>query len=279
MNSAAVPDLLLPVRAPRIFEAICSQVREQMAIGVLRPGDKLPAERELAEQLGSSRTAVREALRSLEMAGIVELRKGVKGGAFICEGDPEVVTRSLGDMVSLGRISLESLTESRVIIQDAVVRLACERGTSADFDAMERSIERTRELTEKRQWDERRIQLVNFYKLLARATRNEVMAILVDALTQIVLSIVARDDTIPRSETVTIHLEIVRCLRRGDADRAVDLMSRHLKALNEHLLESSRRRALRSKPATTPKPSTRGSGKAPAKTGLKPAQRRRVAPA
>lgn len=241
MDSAS----LLPGRSPRIFEDICSQVREQVARGVLRPGDKLPAERELAEQLGSSRTAVREALRSLEMAGLVELRKGVKGGAFIREGDPEVVTRSFGDMVNLGRISLENLTESRVIIQDAVVRLACERGTMADFDELEKSIERTWLLTQQNRWEERTAQLLNFYRLLAQATRNEVLVILVDAVTDIVARIVARDETIPRVETVKVHLEIVRCLRRRDADKAVKLMTRHLTVLNDHLLESARRRAAR----------------------------------
>ena len=69
-----------PVRTRRVFEDICDQIRGQVLGGILRPGDKLPAERELAEQFGVSRTAVREALRSLEIAGVVKLQKGVKGG-------------------------------------------------------------------------------------------------------------------------------------------------------------------------------------------------------
>ncbi|MEK0417560.1 MAG: hypothetical protein RI949_1566 [Pseudomonadota bacterium] len=278
MTSALDSATLLPGRAPRIFEDICSQVREQMAKGVLRPGDKLPAERELAEQLGSSRTAVREALRSLEMAGIVELRKGVKGGAFIREGDPGVVTRSFGDMVNLGRISLESLTESRVIIQDAVVRLACQRGTADDFDALERSIERTWLLTQQELWEERRFQLVQFYRLLAQATRNEVMVIIVDALTDIVLRILARDETVPRAQVVKVQQEIVRCLRRRDADKAVEIMSRHLTSLNDHLLESAKRRAQRLKTKAASKPEAKNPAKASAKSVTTP-RRRRVAPA
>ncbi len=278
MTSALDSATLLPGRAPRIFEDICSQVREQLAKGVLRPGDKLPAERELAEQLGSSRTAVREALRSLEMAGIVELRKGVKGGAFIREGDPGVVTRSFGDMVNLGRISLESLTESRVIIQDAVVRLACQRGTADDFDALERSIERTWLLTQQELWEERRFQLVQFYRLLAQATRNEVMVIIVDALTDIVLRILARDETVPRAQVVKVQQEIVRCLRRRDADKAVEIMSRHLTSLNDHLLESAKRRAQRLKTKAASKPEAKNPAKASAKSVTTP-RRRRVAPA
>ncbi|NUZ06105.1 FadR/GntR family transcriptional regulator [Piscinibacter koreensis] len=237
------------VRTPRIFEAICEQVRSQLSMGRLKPGDKLPAERELAVQFGSSRTAVREALRSLEIAGVIELRKGVKGGAFIREGDPAVVTRSFGDMVHLGRISLENLTESRVIIQDAVIRLACERGSDADFDALEESIARTERLTREKRWDERRVQLVSFYRVLAQATQNEVMVIMVDALTDIVLQVIARDSAVPKEDTVKVQRQIVECLRRRDADAAAALMSRHLKALHGHLFDaaSQRSRALRAR--------------------------------
>ncbi len=231
------------IRTPRIFEAICEQIRIQLSLGHLTPGDKLPAERDLAVQFGSSRTAVREALRSLEMAGVIELRKGVKGGAFIREGDPAVVTRSFGDMVHLGRISLENLTESRVIIQDAVIKLACERGTAADFDGLEQSIARTEQLTREQRYDERRVQLLRFYRLLALATRNEVMVIIVDALTDVVLKILARDSAVPRQDTVRVQREIVACLRRGDADKASMLMSRHLKALHGHLFDAAAQRA------------------------------------
>jgi len=231
------------VRSPRVFEAICDQVRQQLSSGALRPGDKLPAERELALQTGSSRTAVREALRSLEMAGVIRLQKGVKGGAFIREGDPAVVTRSFGDMVHLGRISLEDLTESRVILLDAVLRLACERGREQDFDALEQSIDRTEELTRLNRLDERRLQLVNFYRLLAQATRNQVMVIIVDAVTDILLRILQRDGAVPRQETVKAHREIVRCLRRRDAEKAIQLMHKHFKALHAYLFEAEARGA------------------------------------
>lgn len=230
------------VPTPRVFEAICAQIRSQLASGKLQPGDKLPAERDLAAQCGSSRTAVREALRSLEIAGVVELRKGVKGGAFILEGDPAVVTRSFGDMVHLGRISLESLTESRAILLDAVLRLACPRATDADFAALELSIDRTEELTRLNRHDERRRQLVHFYRLLAEATRNEVMVILVDALTDILLTVLERDRTRPRDASVAAHREIVQRLRARDADGAAARMAQHFRELHAHLFAAATQR-------------------------------------
>src|SRR5260221_2809885 len=81
-----VPVEFRPIRTRRAFEEICERIREQLALGVLKPGDKLPRERDLAEQFGVSRNVLREALRSLEMAGPLRLRKGGKGGAVIRRG-------------------------------------------------------------------------------------------------------------------------------------------------------------------------------------------------
>src|SRR5262249_58204045 len=88
-RSAAMPGPVKfrPIHTRGAFEEICERIREQLALGMLKPGDKLPPERDLAQQLGVSRNVLREALRSLEMAGVLRLLKGVKGGAFIQEGD------------------------------------------------------------------------------------------------------------------------------------------------------------------------------------------------
>src|SRR6185295_7099104 len=103
-----------PIHVRRAFEEICERIREQLALGVLKPGDKLPPERELAQQLGVSRNVLREALRSLEMAGVLRLLKGVKGGAFIQEGDTSRMNDVMRDMLSLGTISVRELSEARV---------------------------------------------------------------------------------------------------------------------------------------------------------------------
>jgi len=131
-----------PIRTKRVFEEICEQVRREMAAGSLRPGDKLPPERELALKLGVSRAAVREALRSLEIAGVVGLHKGARGGAFILKGDPDLVTRSIRDMFHLGRISLDNLTEARTLVMQVAMQLACERIRPTTVAALEKNVDR-----------------------------------------------------------------------------------------------------------------------------------------
>src|SRR4051812_36620858 len=71
-----------PIRTRRAFEGVCDQIRRQVADGTLQPGHRLPTDRELAEQFRITRSAVREALRSLEGAGVVEARTGLNGGVF-----------------------------------------------------------------------------------------------------------------------------------------------------------------------------------------------------
>ena len=73
--------LFQPVRTRRGFEAVCDRIREQLMSGELKPGDQLPGERELAERFGIGRAAARDALRSLEVSGVVEARKGIRAAS------------------------------------------------------------------------------------------------------------------------------------------------------------------------------------------------------
>src|SRR5438874_2144477 len=174
-----------PIRTRRAFEEICERIREQLALGVLKPGDKLPPERDLAQQLGVSRNVLREALRSLEMAGVLRLLKGVKGGAFIQEGDTSRMNDVMRDMLSLGTISVRELSEARIHVLDLVVRLACANARQADFEALEGNIERTELATREGRLLDRVECSREFYKLLASATRNKVIAMIVASVTEI----------------------------------------------------------------------------------------------
>src|SRR5271170_6622997 len=183
--AATAPVTFRPIRTRRAFEEICERIREQLALGVLKPGDKLPPERELAQQLGVSRNVLREALRSLEMAGILRLQKGVKGGAFIREGDTSRMNEVMRDMLSLGTISVRELSEARIHVLDLVVRLACVNARQADFEALEANIERTDLATRDGRLLDRVECSREFYRLLASSTGNKVIAMIMDSVTEI----------------------------------------------------------------------------------------------
>jgi DNA-binding FadR family transcriptional regulator len=229
-----------PIRTRRAFEEICERIREQLALGVLKPGDKLPAERDLAQQLGVSRNVLREALRSLEMAGIVKLRKGVKGGAFIREGDTGRMNEVMRDMLSLGTISVRELSEARINVIDLVVRLACVNARQRDFEALEANIERTDVATREGRLLDRVECSREFYNLLAESTGNKVIAMIVSSVTEIHMRFVYAK--VASSGAATPRLtdkrrQFLSALRARDVATATRLMRVHTESV-QRMLES-----------------------------------------
>ncbi len=229
-----------PIQTRRAFEEICHIIREQVAAGALKPGDKLPAERDLAKQLGVGRNALREALRSLEIAGIVRLKKGVKGGAFIHDGPSGRMNQVVQDMFALGSISLAELTETRMHIQDVVVRLACVRATAVDCQAIAANIDRTELMTRTERFLDRVECSREFYHLLAAATHNEVLVTMVTSLTEILMKFVyarvaAGGD--PQPNLIAKRRKFLAALRERKVEVACRLMRTHLESVHRLLEE------------------------------------------
>jgi DNA-binding FadR family transcriptional regulator len=229
-----------PAPRPRAFEEVCGRIRRQLASGKLKPGDKLPPERVLSEQLKVSRAALREALRSLEIAGVISLRMGVKGGAFVQAGAPANMTRVMQDLMHLGAISLGELTEARLLIQSGVVRLACQRATEDDIEALSQNIEFMARMSQLGRGEERRAAIADFYGLLALATCNTVLKILVDSITDILVRFlrgISEDVELPG--LIAHRRRFLKYLKARDVEGAVREMELHLNKLHR-LLDRSR---------------------------------------
>jgi DNA-binding FadR family transcriptional regulator len=227
-----------PIHTRRAFEEICERIREQLALGVLKPGDKLPPERDLAQQLGVSRNVLREALRSLEMAGVLRLQKGVKGGAFIREGDTGRMNVVMRDMLSLGTISVRELSEARIHVLDLVVRLVCANARQSDFEALEANIERTELATREGRLLDRVECSREFYKLLAASTANKVIAMIADSVTEIHMrfvyaKLVSSGIAMPRLPEK--RRKILAALRARNVSIAARLMRIHLDSVQRML--------------------------------------------
>jgi GntR family transcriptional regulator, transcriptional repressor for pyruvate dehydrogenase complex len=236
--AAPTPLKFRPIHTRRAFEEICQRIREQLALGVLKPGDKLPPERDLAQQLGVSRNVLREALRSLEMAGVLRLQKGVKGGAFIREGDTSRMNGVMQDMLSLGTISVRELSEARIHVIDLVVRLTCANARQADFQALEANIERTELATREGRLLDRVECSREFYKLLASATGNKVIAMIVDSVTEIHMRFVyakAASSGVAMPRLVEKRRQFLSTLRARNVSAATRLMRAHLESVQRML--------------------------------------------
>jgi DNA-binding FadR family transcriptional regulator len=213
-----------PARPPRAFEEIAQQIRARIAAGELKAGDKLPPEREMAEKFQVGRNAIREALRTLEMAGVLRLEKGRSGGAYIRPANASRMTVAMQDMMDYGSIELDELTQARISIMELITREACERGTAGDFDAIEHNIDETEAVTEAGNLDRRAELAAEFYTLVARSTHNRVLAMLVTSLSQILPRLIqARVHAVsgtPGPALVAARRKFLRHLRARDSQRA-----------------------------------------------------------
>src|ERR687888_570668 len=125
--------LFAPVTLARASSAIAHQIRTAIVTGRLKRGDRLAPERELAEQFGVSRVTVRDALRALEAMGLIEVRVGARGGAFVTVPSGSVVGQTMSDMMMMQAISPEDIVEARLVVELGTVTLACARATDEDL--------------------------------------------------------------------------------------------------------------------------------------------------
>jgi GntR family transcriptional repressor for pyruvate dehydrogenase complex len=230
------PAVYTPVLTRRAFEGVADQIRQQLSSGALKPGDRLPSERELAEQFSLSRNTVREALRSLEMSGVLQFRKGHMGGAFVREGQSDALVSGFTDLFRLGVITPENLIEARAIVGVEVTRLACQRATEADLVGLDENVVASEAAAEAGDLKRRVETNLGFHALLARATGNLLLVILVEALIEVQSKLLEVQIPLPNSEVMSSRKRLMKHLHARDEEAAVAEMQTHLKALQKHYL-------------------------------------------
>lgn len=236
-NSLTKSNHFEAIAPARAVDEISAQVRAMIAGGKLKPGDRLPSERDLAARLHVSRNTLREALRALENAGIVEMRKGATGGAFLLPGSSNVIVTGLRDLYHLGAITPEQLTEARIWLSDIVVRVACERVTADDLAALEANIAAAAQAGVEGKFDERERLNREFHLILARATRNPIMAITMESVMGVLALFIARIGPSDNSFILPSRKRFMKHLRAHDADAAVAEMTKALSRLQTKYLD------------------------------------------
>jgi DNA-binding FadR family transcriptional regulator len=217
-----------PAKPRRAIDEIIAQIRELIHRGDIGPGDRLPPERDLAAQFGVSRNTVREALRMLEITGMVDLRKGSAGGAFIARGDVDAVARNVSQMLQFTNFSLTDITEARMWIEPTMVRVVCERVSEQELAEMAANVDEAERLTELGDWNAKMLVHLEFNKLLAKATQNPLMIIVSESMSDIVHDVVAAVGPTRNGFMVRSRRRLLARLRARDADGAEAEMRNHL---------------------------------------------------
>lgn len=224
-------------KRPRAFEQVCDRIRAELAQGRIKPGDRLPAERDLAAQLKVSRAAVREALRSLEVSGLLQFELGVNGGAFVRQLSSDGLTRSLNDLLFLAKAPIAWLTEVRSALLSAAIRAACERATLGDLVDLDANIDQTERSYAQGDAEAAITAISDFYELLGKAAHNDILTLLIASLSGTVRELLHRTELQVLPEFVSARRLIVQSIRERDPDVASGRLQRHIDAL-EHYVAS-----------------------------------------
>ena len=212
----------------RISDGIAQRIENAISDGILAPGTRLLSERELAQRLNASRESVREAYRSLEVAGLLVIRRGKDGGAFVRDIDHGAVTRSLSLMLRLGKTSHRELTEARLLIEPPIARLAAQRATRSDVEAMEAQIEA--QMNAVRGNEDSRKHDLQFHRIMGDCAKNLPLSILMNSLTDLMIEAFSGIE-IPkqmRAHGIEFHRLLLDAIRRKDGDKAFELLQQHI---------------------------------------------------
>ncbi len=227
-GAAASPLRFERIHQVRAHEYVAEQIRRHIALRLIKPGDALPAERELSGMFGVGRPTIQHALRLLEAAGLVEARRGRHGGTFITHPDED--SHAADDLivrVMRQRKELEDLLVYRRLVEPAMARVAAGTRRSADLAAMRRAIKGMASATTEPDYMRHD---TDFHLAVAHATRN---ALLTRAIEEIRMRLNDAMTLLPESEAWHLrisseHEELLEAIERGDAEGAEAVMQEHV---------------------------------------------------
>ena len=218
-----------PIRKTKVYAEVAAQIQRLITEGRVKPGDKLPPERELAEIFGVSRSSVRDAIRVLEMQGLVEPRHG--DGTLIREVPVDRLVRPLADALSAGKDTLADLFDMRKMLEPPLARAAAFRATDDDVRTLAQIVAHQ---TARLEAGEMTLEDDNaFHYVIATAAKNQVVLRTMDVLMDLLRDSRARSLQGPgRAEkSLEGHRRILDAIRRRDPEAAAAQMRQHIEEI------------------------------------------------
>ncbi|MFI6322737.1 FadR/GntR family transcriptional regulator [Nonomuraea sp. NPDC050556] len=236
-----------PVRTVRAYERIVEQIEEAVERGDLRPGERLPSERELMVQFSVSRSTVREALRVLQARGLVRSRPGDPNGAEVQPFTPAALHKSMTTLARVDELSIGELVQFRMVLDSAANLLAARLKTPEQLAEMEAAIAAMRASADQG-YETFSAADVAFHDAVARASGNKLIEICNDVVRSIVLNLVAgklADAPELMERSVRHHEEVLEAVRQGDGQSAARLARQTMYDYYETYVPEAQRDALR----------------------------------
>jgi len=219
-----------PYKSKRSFEEISNQIKRLIFQGVLKPGDKLPPETEIANQFNVSRQTIREALRILEHCGFITIQQGVSGGPLIVDTILNRLATLFIDMFHFKKVSPNELTEARFDIEKVMLRHVIERADDSDLEALKENVMMAKEKVKTN--TSPYVENIAFHKLLARASKNYIYVVVIESIMAVVSDFRSEVEKVDfkRSRKITkYHEDILEAIIEQNLERSVYLFEKLLR--------------------------------------------------
>jgi GntR family transcriptional repressor for pyruvate dehydrogenase complex len=218
---------LPPMNVPKASDVLANELRERILTGDIAEGMRLPAERDLVDQTRMSRTTVREALRILEVQGLIRIKTGRTGGAFVQQPGEEAMASTVNLLIRGRQIRLAALLETHEAIEPFCAGLAATHRTQEELDilgeANRRMTDDSADLAQFLQAD------VDWHVGVARASHNELLSGLMAAVSRAIYAATEGEkfgDVDVRHATSHAHTTITDAIAKQDANAAIRRMKR-----------------------------------------------------
>lgn len=223
------------VRKTKLYEEVAKQIERLIVEGGLKPGDKLPPERELAEMFQVSRSSLRDAIRTLELTGLLEPRHGE--GTVVCDLSADLLVNPLANMLTRKRELVAELLDVRKMLEPPLAARAAAHASPEEIAYLEDILRRQKEMV-------RRGELAieedsEFHYAIAMAAKNSVVQKVLDVLMDLLRTSRERSLQVEgrRQRSLAGHRRILKAIRQRDSTAAERAMRRHLKEIEEIVLK------------------------------------------
>ncbi len=228
-----------PIKQHRVSEEVAENIKSTILSGQFKLGDKLPAERDLAEQFQVSRVAIREALRMLENSGFISTRQGVTGGTYVSDLTFEYLVNAFLDLFLADKISIPELQQVRLLVEPEVARLAALNITPEYCQRLQEALTQEELAAASLSLDVDIKQKVHF--ILGEMCGNRFFEALMKSLLKLTKKVIVAVNPDPNVVHPTgMHCLVVAAVIAGDAEAAGEAMKKHTFDFGENFIKMER---------------------------------------
>lgn len=229
------------IKTTKVYEQVIEQIKEMVSNGTLKRGDKLPSERDLSAQLGVSRTSIREALRALEVIGLLDCRQGE--GNFIKENFENSLFEPLSIMFMLNKSKPHEVFELRTVIEVETAALAAKLITEEELHELKQILDMMKNCEDENKKSKLDKQ---FHYNIAKASRNLLIVTILNTISTLIDSLIkdARFQILKNDGEKNIidyidynHERIYNALAKGNSQEAANIMRMHMELINENFIK------------------------------------------